>query len=418
MPTALSTYLEAERQQRGRSIKRFAVELNLPYSTLRTLIKEPERFVKDETREKLANDLALTRAEVDMLCGPFERAPMPDEVLAHTLEVYLDGVAHHRSQPEIAEELGIGLNTLIARLRMLEVPARTPTKETRSRRLKEVVEGDPQHYQDLAKHGREVKARMLKDPVEGPRLRAALAAGAKKTHDKWSELTEQVAAGHVKRLATLDSTRPGWRQDWVDNPNRAVGILESYVAHYPRGRMRIAVDDALALIRTASSADAKQRAVQAVAEDVAAVLHQLSGKSTKGRQHKDETILAAVITRAWWRSWKSRKQLRPPRYLIRSAKTGRKAKTGKDGRTQEIPERYRSWTGLVQLAAIVAWLHDERRLKFAEIGDLLKWPSNGGRCPMASAFAGVGEVMSRTARWESLWSDVWSQAPTHVRELM
>lgn len=191
-----------------------------------------------------------------------ERAALPDEVLEQTLEVFQQGVAAGLRQRKIAEQLGIGLTTLqsrVARLRELGVGGVEPreaTPELRRQGSKEAVERNPTHYRhQLPQQGHEAMTRMLANPVDGEPLRAVWRKGAGKTHDKWSELTEQVAAGHVKRLATLDARRPRWRQDWVDDPARAVGIFEAYLV-LPEGNpeLRTRAEDGRDLIPAADIA--------------------------------------------------------------------------------------------------------------------------------------------------------------------
>jgi hypothetical protein len=128
-------------------------------------------------------------------------------------------------------------------------------------------------------------------------------------------------------------------------------------------------------------------------------------------QTRDER-LGPWFGRAWSRAWKSKGQLPPAVTFFRPSTTGRPGK-------QRIPEPHRSsgWIGMMEVAAMVEYLHDVDRLYDREIGHRFGWRVVAGdTCPAAAAFRGVAKALGKDAlRQAPRWQDLWASARASIK---
>lgn len=136
-----------------------------------------------------------------------------------------------------------------------------------------------------------------------------------------------------------------------------------------------------------------------------------SGRRRPGveRPQTQDERLGPWIGKAFGRRWKSKDQLPLARTLV----SGGARQSGRPLQ-QRLPERYRSWPGMVKIAALVVYLHDSQHLSLLEITARFAafgWRHRGSAAPMASAFYQLGLDLARLSTWASLWRPAVESAP-------
>ena len=247
----------------------------------------------------------------------------------------------------------------------------------------------------------------LPDPAARARIRELKARlGPRKFAQHMKDLRQ---AGEVKRIL-------GWYKT-ANDKLRGMAVLSKHDQ-----KVRGLVDAALpALLDVMSRPEQEQRALIAAlreAGDVALVSAWVrrSGRRRPGverPQSRDER-LGPWIGKLFGRRWKSKDQLPLARTLV----SGGLRQSGRPLQ-QRLPARFRSWPGMVQVAAIVVYLRDVQRLSLLQITERFSahgWRNRGSAAPMASAFYQLGVDLARSTAWSALWqaarheaSDQWTR---------